>query len=55
MEHVLKECFEFSSVCIDDVLIYSANWEEHLTYIELVLQALQKAGLTGKSSKCQWG
>jgi len=54
-EQVLRECSEFASVYIDDVLIYSANWKEHLTHIKLVLQALQKAGLTAKPSKCQWG
>ncbi len=55
METVLKECLVFASVYIDDVLIYSSSWSEHLQHIEQVLVALKEAGLTAKPGKCQWG
>ena len=51
------DCFyaEHSSIYIDDVLIYSSSWEEHLVHIRGVLEALREAGLTAKPSKCMWG
>ncbi len=55
MELVLKNCSSFASVYIDDVLVYSKDWEEHLQHLRLVLEALRKSGLTAKPSKCQWG
>ena len=54
METVLRKCNEFASVYIDDVLIYSNTWDEHLTHVQAVLEALGEAGLTAKPSKCQW-
>ncbi len=55
MELVLKDCSSFASVYIDDVLVYSKDWAEHLQHLRLVLEALRKSGLTAKPSKCQWG
>ena len=55
MEKVLRECAEFSSVYIDDVLVYSDSWEDHVKHVKAVLQALRQIGLMAKPSKCQWG
>ena len=52
METVLKKCNYFASVYIDDVLIYSNSWSEHLVQVKLVLEEM---GLTAKPSNCQWG
>ena len=46
---------EYSSAYIDDVIIFSNSWVEHLQNIQLVLEALRKNGLKVKASKCQWG
>ena len=54
MSKVLAKCGGFASSYIDDVLIYSASWEEHLGHIKVVLSVLKEAGLTAKPSKCQW-
>ncbi len=51
MEMILKDCSSFASVYIDDVLVYSKDWEEHLQHLRLVLEALRKSGLTAKPSK----
>ncbi len=51
MELVLKDCSSFASVYIDDVLLYSKDWEEHLQHLRLVLEALRKSGLTAKPYK----
>ena len=55
MEKVLGNCRYFSAVYIDDVLVFSNSWEEHLVHVGRVMQALRVAGLTVKPSKCQWG
>ena len=55
MEKVLASCKGFARVYIDDVLVYSDSWEEHMNHITKVLSALCAAGLTAKPAKCQWG
>ena len=54
MEKVLASCKGFARVYIDDVLVYSDSWEEHMNHITKVLSALCAAGLTAKPAKCQW-
>ena len=40
---------------LDDLVIHSSTWEEHLVQVQNVLQRLRIAGLTAKPSKCQLG
>ena len=40
---------------IDDILIYSESWEDHLEHVRVVLSKLSEAKLTAKPSKCEWG
>ena len=54
MQNTLSQQLEFSSIYIDDVLIYSSTWMEHLEHIRGVLEALREAGLTAKPNKCVW-
>jgi len=44
----------FVIVYLDDVLVYSKGKEEHVQHLELVLQAIQTAGLFVKPSKCEF-
>ena len=39
---------------IDDILVYSENKSNHITYIQIVLEALDKAHLHIKLKKCQF-
>ncbi len=55
MDLVLKECLGFSRVYIDDVLVVSKSWEEHLKHLEEEFVALQEAGLRCKLKKCEFG
>ena len=40
---------------LDDLLIYSDTWEEHLLHIRIVLERLRTAGLRLVATKCFWG
>jgi len=40
-------------VHIDDLLIYSLTWEEHLKHMEETFKRLHKEGIRIKISKCE--
>ena len=46
---------KFVVVFLDDILIFSSNWKEHLDHVRMVLQALQEHQLYCKPSKCLFG
>lgn len=54
MDCVLRGCEDCSAAYLDDVVIYSNSWEEHLHHLERVLGRIQEAGLTLNPAKCQW-
>jgi hypothetical protein len=45
----------FTLVYIDDIVVYSKTFEEHLKHIDLVLKAISKAGITLSPAKCHLG
>ena len=45
----------FAHNYIDDIIIYSKSWKEHLEHIEKVLMALRTEGIKLKKSKCNFG
>ena len=56
MNHILKEYLdEFVIVYIDDILIYSKSWEEHMEHLQKVLTRLSEAKLMIKLKKCKFG
>ena len=42
----------FCLVYIDDIVIYSKSYEEHIDHLDKVLEAIEKAGLTLSPKKC---
>ena len=54
IDKVLKGLDSYCAAYLDDVIIYSGNWEDHIKHVAAVLQSLQEAGLTVKCSKCQF-
>ncbi|XP_060062936.1 uncharacterized protein LOC132543450 [Ylistrum balloti] len=40
---------------IDDILIYTSTWEEHLEVLRELFRRLRRAGLTARPSKCSIG
>ncbi len=55
MDIVLKDCTSFSCVYIDDILIWSPTWQQHLEDLRHVFGSLRKAGLTCRTEKCEFG
>ena len=55
MERVVQGLGDFCKVYMDDLIIFSNTWTEHLTHLRKVLGALQQAGLTANPDKCEWG
>ena len=43
---------DFASAYLDDLIIFSRTWEEHLQHLSSVLESLRDAGLTAKAKKC---
>ncbi|CAB4403280.1 unnamed protein product [Rhizophagus irregularis] len=55
MNKIFKEYLDrFMNVYIDNIIIYSKNWNEHLQHIKIVLEELRKANMMLKLKKCEW-
>ncbi|XP_073668194.1 uncharacterized protein [Paramisgurnus dabryanus] len=54
MDQVLQGCEGWSAAYLDDVVIYSNSWGEHLQHLKSTLQKIQNAGLTLNVDKCEW-
>ena len=48
MDRVLSGCHEYAAAYLDDIIIFSTSWENHLTHIRDVFSKLAAAGLTMK-------
>ena len=53
MDRILAPFREFAWAYLDDVVIASNSWEEHLAHLTEVFKGINEAGLTVKLSKCQ--
>ena len=52
MDEVLDGIQERTLAYLDDIIIHSENWEDHLAHLEEVFTRLRKAGLIIKEKKC---
>ena len=53
MNDVFHECLDkFVIIYLDDILIFSPTFEEHLHHLKTVLELLRRHKLYGKQSKC---
>ena len=52
VDEVLKDCRDYSRTYIDDIVVFSSTWSDHLIHIRKVLNALRRAGLHANPSKC---
>jgi hypothetical protein len=53
MNNILSSCTYFCLVYLDDIVIFSRTYDEHLFHLEQVLNALQLHNLTLNPPKCQ--
>ena len=54
MDQLLVNCTGYAEAYLDDVIIYSTTWEDHVCHTSDVLQKLRKAGLTIHPKKCNF-
>ena len=55
MAHVLQGInFKYALVYVDDILIHSANFDEHLVHLQNVFDRLGEANLKLQPKKCQF-
>jgi hypothetical protein len=55
MDTVLIGMQDFTTAYLDDLVVFSNMWAEHLEHMRKTLGALKSAGLTTKPQKCQFG
>lgn len=55
MDRVLRPHWRFAAACLDDSVVHSPTWSDHLRHLETVLEALQQAGLTANPKNCRLG
>ena len=55
MDSVIRGLGSHVAVYLDDVVVFSETWEDHLSHILGVLQCLRKYNLTAKPQKYQFG
>lgn len=54
MDRVLQGCEEWSLAYLDDIVIHSNSWQEHLQHLKQTLKNIAAAGLTLNVGKCEW-
>jgi len=52
VQRVLLGLDKFTAAYLDDILIFSDSWQDHLAHIREVLKRIKSAGLTLKRKKC---
>ena len=53
MDKLLDGWGHFANAYLDDLVIISSSWPEHMQHLRAVIRRLQEAGLTVKPQKCQ--
>ena len=54
VQKVLLGLDAFTAAYLDDILIFSQTWQEHISHIKEVLKRIRQAGLTIKAAKCEF-
>jgi len=55
MERVLRGEELHARPYMDDIVVFSSSWEDHVRHVRSVLEKLKEAGLTASPKKCHWG
>ena len=55
IEDVLRDCKDCCRSYIDDIVVYSNSWNDHLQHLRRVFECLKREGLTANPEKCVFG
>ena len=56
MDKLLEGCRSFANAYLDDLIVFSKIWEEHMQHLTvIILKRIQEPGLTVKPKKCNFG
>ena len=55
MDSLIKDKHDFAAAYLDDLILFSNTWEDHMQHFRTILQQLCRANLTVKPHKCQFG
>ena len=55
LDRVIRGMSEYTAAYLDDLVVYSATWKDHLEHVRQVLVRLSESGLMAKPDKCQFG
>ena len=54
IKSILSDCDSFVTSYVDDLVVHSETFEEHLEHLDIVLSKLKSAGVTLNLSKCRF-
>ncbi|KAL0190638.1 hypothetical protein M9458_013336, partial [Cirrhinus mrigala] len=55
MDRILRPHAAYAAAYLDDIIIYSNDWQRHMEHLRAVLRSLGAAGLTANPKKCAVG
>ncbi|XP_056598991.1 uncharacterized protein LOC130417451 [Triplophysa dalaica] len=55
MDRILRPHAAYAAAYLDDIIIYSNDWQRHMQHLRAVLSSLRRAGLTANPKKCAVG
>ncbi len=55
MDRILRPHAAYAAAYLDDIIIYSNDWQRHMEHLRAVLRSLRGAGLTANPKKCAVG
>ena len=55
MDRLLRGKEGYAAAYMDDLVIFSPDWESHIEHVSDILETLKQANLTAKPSKCSFG
>ena len=55
MDRILSGTHEYAAAYLDDIVVFSTTWNDHINHLTEIFNRLRTAGLTAKPSKCNFG
>ena len=54
-EQMQRGLDDFAGTYIDDLMVFSNTWEEHIQHLCIMFQRIKEVGLTARAIKCHFG